>query len=407
MFPSITLVCEGIRQVKVRERNAPSSPPLLRPKMPELDALRGIACLMVLFFHGFGNRFPPDHFSGVVKAFVWTTTWGWTGVNLFFVLSGLLITGILLDTRDRPGYYKRFYIRRMLRILPAYYAVLGLLTVLWLSSLIARPASWGFLGLSFVYVPNLTPLFGVPVYYPVLWSLGVEEHFYLLWPACVRRLSLKTVFFFALTICLCAALARIVTFHFGHDAFGHYTWLVADGLAMGAALAAGIRWSQQRRSVLWWMVGCSFGVALLCFLVDRLLRNPPLAGGSLHITAINASYAGLLAAALLLGSRFGIRSRILEFFGDISYGLYLVHILIFDLFDSAASRFFPALAGQALPFASICLRFAVVAAVTVVVAWISRWYFEEPFLRLKARFTSASDMPENSEPLLSEVARAS
>ena len=115
-----------------KEKNTRIDSPLLRHKMPELDALRGVACLMVLFFHGFGNRFLPDHFSGVVKAFMWTTTWGWTGVNLFFVLSGLLITGILLDTRERPGYYKRFYVRRVLRILPAYYAVLGVLTILWL-----------------------------------------------------------------------------------------------------------------------------------------------------------------------------------------------------------------------------------------------------------------------------------
>lgn len=97
---------------------------VLRPRMPELDTLRGVAVLLVLFFHAF--HLSAYHATALPWAnwiFAATST-GWAGVNLFFVLSGFLITGILLDTRFEPGYYRRFYTRRALRILPAYYAIL-------------------------------------------------------------------------------------------------------------------------------------------------------------------------------------------------------------------------------------------------------------------------------------------
>src|SRR5580658_7311403 len=103
---------------------------LLRPKMPELDSIRGVAILMVLFYHGFATRQNLDAFSGFPKLFVWLASPGWVGVNLFFALSGFLITGILLDSKNHPQYYRRFYLRRALRILPAYYGLLLLLALL-------------------------------------------------------------------------------------------------------------------------------------------------------------------------------------------------------------------------------------------------------------------------------------
>src|SRR5260370_38913295 len=89
-----------------------ATPPLLRPRMPELDTIRGIAVLLVLFFHGFGFRYGLQGLSGFPKLIVAATLPGWTGVNLFFVLSGFLITGILLDSKSRAEYYRTFYIRR-------------------------------------------------------------------------------------------------------------------------------------------------------------------------------------------------------------------------------------------------------------------------------------------------------
>src|SRR5258708_484016 len=166
---------------------------LIRCAMPELDTLRGIAVSMVVLFHAFAFTYGLNGLSGVPKMLVGMTMCGSTGVNLFFVLSGFLITGILLDTRSRTDYYKRFYLRRALRILPLYYAVLVLLLLVVRAGLVQRHVSWAFLGLSAVYLSNVTDLFGVPMQYGVLWSLAVEEHFYLLWPAAVRALSLRRV----------------------------------------------------------------------------------------------------------------------------------------------------------------------------------------------------------------------
>lgn len=99
---------------------------LLRSKMPELGTIRGIAVLLVLFFHGFGFRYGLQGLSWLPRLFMMATLPGWAGVNLFFVLSGFLITGILLDTKLKTNYYQRFYARRALRILPLYYSVLAL-----------------------------------------------------------------------------------------------------------------------------------------------------------------------------------------------------------------------------------------------------------------------------------------
>jgi peptidoglycan/LPS O-acetylase OafA/YrhL len=158
-----------------------SQEPLIRRFMPELDTLRGIAVLGVLFLHGFSWRYGNLHFTGAARVFMLLTQPGWIGVNLFFVLSGFLISGILLDSKDHPHYYRRFYMRRVLRILPAYYLLLVLLAVL-------HQATPAFLGLSFFYLANLTNFFGVAMDYGPLWSLAVEEHFYIVWPAIVRRL---------------------------------------------------------------------------------------------------------------------------------------------------------------------------------------------------------------------------
>src|ERR1700733_7731353 len=103
---------------------------LLRPRMPELTTIRGIAILLVLFFHGFSFRYGLGGLSGLPKLFVAATFPGWMGVDLFFVLSGFLITGILLDSKSKAGYYRTFYTGRVLRILPLYYTVLLILAVL-------------------------------------------------------------------------------------------------------------------------------------------------------------------------------------------------------------------------------------------------------------------------------------
>jgi peptidoglycan/LPS O-acetylase OafA/YrhL len=196
--------------------------------MAELDSMRGIAILLVLFFHGMA---PPlnANLSGGGKFIFALSQWGWVGVNLFFVLSGFLITGILIDGRSRSGYFRRFYIRRALRILPALYMTLILL-------LGGGLISWRFLALSVLFLANTAPLLGVPLQYGPLWSLAVEEHFYMLWPAIIRRFSPVGLIFLLTAIFGITPLLRaieIMRSHFPADAVSSNTAVAYCAAAAG------------------------------------------------------------------------------------------------------------------------------------------------------------------------------
>ena len=362
----------------------PAPEPLVRRFMPELDVLRGIAVLGVLFFHGFRAEYGGLPFTGARRILLMATQPGALGVNLFFVLSGFLITGILLDSRTRLNYYQRFYTRRALRILPAYYSLLILLGVL-------HQASAAFLGLSFVYLSNVTSLFGVSMDYHPLWSLAVEEHYYIVWPSVVRKLRPLSLALFSLAVCILIPVARAVSFHYGHMLGGEwYTWFAADGLAEGSLLAIALRSSISRKHA---AIGGTFLLAMATILMIAgapfgMLSRQTMLGASLQLTLVNTFFAGLLLLFLVLGTssrKWLVNSTILAFFGYISYGLYLIHPMIFRLYDKVTGRFWPWLQPSVGHFGLIVLRFAVVSAVAVGLAYLSRQYYEEWFLRRKER----------------------
>ena len=352
--------------------------------MPELDSLRGIAVLGVLFFHGFRAEYGNFPFRGIRKMLILATEPGALGVNLFFVLSGFLITGILIDSRKRPDYYRRFYTRRALRILPAYYSLLILLALL-------HQASAGFLGLSFIYLSNVTDLFGVSMDYHPLWSLAVEEHYYIVWPSVVRKLGVRSLALFSLSICIVIPVARAIAFHYGHLPGGEwYTWYAADGLAAGSLLAIVLRSSISRKKAAFAAV--SFltlsPVLLIASAPFGMLSRQTFLGGSLQLTLVNIFFVGILLLFLLLGSgswKWMVGSSVLQFFGYISYGLYLVHPMIFRVYDRVTRMSWPRLQPSAEHFNLIVLRFAVVSAAAVGLSYVSRRYYEEWFLRLKDR----------------------
>jgi peptidoglycan/LPS O-acetylase OafA/YrhL len=367
---------------------------IVRPKMPELDCLRGIAVLMVLFYHGFFWSTGLQGLSGIEKIFVSATSCGWLGVNLFFVLSGFLITGILIDSRLEPHYFRKFYVRRALRILPAFYALLVLL------------AFNGYRGhyyllASFFYLSNLTPLWGVAMSYPMLWSLAVEEHFYLLWPALLRKLSVEAIPKLVLGIVIVEPILRGTSFLLGWTVgLSYYTWLVADGLAVGAALAFYFRqprFSRQRVAQL--SIGLVTLACLMASLGSRygILTRQRLLGSGLQLTTFNLFFGGLLGMTLLLGTskyRFLVNRPGLVLFGNISYGLYLIHWMVFAWYDNFVSSRWPGSSPITGRFGLMTLRFGIVSAVAVLMACLSRRYFEEPFLRLKDRF--AEPAPEKA-----------
>jgi len=352
-------------------------PPLIRPYMPELDSIRGIAIMLVLFFHGMSPPLSPELSRGG-KFILAVSQHGSAGVNLFFVLSGFLITGILIDSRNHAGYYRRFYIRRALRILPAFYATLLIL-------LVGGWISWRFLALSVLFLANTTPLLGVPLQYGPLWSLAVEEHFYMLWPAIVRRLSPLGLMLLLTAILAITPLLRAIGYIITSsppDVVSLYTWYNLDGLALGALLAVWLRRPSFHRTQLS-RVALPLLLAGIAFLL--LVLGHHLAESAFSDTACDLASAGLLSCMLLVGTnrwRALVDRPVLKFLGFISYGLYLIHVLAFRLAEKLFSRPLLALSSAGNPTAAMLLRFAAGSGLAIAVAYLSRRSLEEKFLRM-------------------------
>ena len=222
--------------------------------------------------------------------------------------------------------------------------------------------------------------------FPVLWSLSVEEHFYIVWPVLVRNLNRKLLGITALVIVFVSAAWRLKVFLNGSDLAPRYTWLVMDGLAMGALLALLSRELSRKFVTLISLTALAAGI--ICW-VDRLTGM----GEALHVLGANLASLGIVGLALLLasGGRFALRSSILEFFGYISYGLYLIHMVVANIFD----RFVPT---NARSFPMILARFSICTAIAVLLAFLSRRYFEARFLKLKDGKGSKPSLPA-AEPV--------
>jgi peptidoglycan/LPS O-acetylase OafA/YrhL len=384
-----------------RGQNAALPESLIRPVMPELNTIRGIAILGVLFCHGFEWQYGNLHFGRWADGFIVTSGFGWLGVNLFFVLSGFLITGILLDSKEKPTFYRRFYTRRALRILPAYYLLLALLLIL-------RSSQPAFLGLSFVYLANLSELFGVATGYGPLWSLAVEEHFYIVWPAFVRNLTRDRLALLSFAILVGTPILRAIGFIRGYGGLDWYTWFVADGLAAGSLLAIVLRSSITRIQAQRLFAGLLLGGLVIGAIGQPfgITTRARLLGAALQYSVVNVIFAGVLLLFLLAGTssrKRYVNSALLRFFGYISYGLYLDHVLAFRIYAQVCRRYSPMLVPTAGRFDLVVLKFAVAGGGAITAAYLSRRYFEERFLRMKDR-TEGKPTAEESDGKSSEEA---
>jgi peptidoglycan/LPS O-acetylase OafA/YrhL len=227
-----------------------SAPEAAPPRGPNshwlaLDGIRGFAVLVVLI-HNASYIAEPGQ-SLALRVVTTATAAGWVGVQLFFVLSGFLITGILLDSKGSPEYFRSFYIRRTLRIFPLYYAVLaiaflvmpGLLRLEWWSAQVARNQVWYWL-----YVSNWTGPFKHTVEgLSHFWSLAVEEQFYLLWPLTVLLVTRGRLRAICLGLIAAALASRIWLRAAGLPPATAYEFTIArcDGLAIGGLLALALR----------------------------------------------------------------------------------------------------------------------------------------------------------------------
>jgi peptidoglycan/LPS O-acetylase OafA/YrhL len=354
------------------------APVSAREHIPVLDGLRGVAILLVICFH-FWQQFPHDTDSFFSKVAVW----GQTGVDLFFVLSGFLITGILLDAKGSSHFLRNFYLRRMFRIFPLYYATLFAFYVLGPLLRLSKWTPWKQALWYLVFLQNIPATFapGMASGPGHFWSLAVEEHYYLVWPFLVLLFASDKLLKVTGLAVGVSVLTRIVLIR---DGAPLYTLAALDGLAVGSALAILAR---SRDGGLARFAGPA--MPLLCSLWPALIVTYWLVGGK-GLPAIQVVKASLIAVTygcvliLALERRLGRRLEVLlsgpvlGSVGKYSYGMYVFHpFIIGGLRDRGLAYGVPAFA------ASIALSY--------VAAWISWTLFESRFLRLKDHFAHASN----------------
>jgi peptidoglycan/LPS O-acetylase OafA/YrhL len=351
-----------------------------------LDGVRGLAIAMVLLYHAFSWSMGTSGWGWFPRLVERVTRPGWLGVDLFFVLSGFLITAILLDSRDDRFYFRNFYARRALRILPLFSLTL-------LAVFLAYPGAARFVGLSALFLGNLVQFWGVPMIYGPLWSLAVEEHFYLVWPLLVHVGSVRVIGVVAALLILGEPLARLAGFYAGQEVHMS-TWFRLDGLASGALLAL---LSRERASMLRlaaltsWLAGMALLVGGAPF---GVLSRQTALGAALQYTPWTLLFVGLVARILVEPHGWLARAcswRGLGRLGDLSYCLYLVHVLLFHQYDRIGKSLGlrPELTIGRFP--ALVLRATIVLGLSMLIAEISYRSIETPILRLRRHFPRLTD----------------
>jgi peptidoglycan/LPS O-acetylase OafA/YrhL len=349
--------------------------PIRRPTwlpsyIPELDGLRGIAVLAVVIYHCHPR---------LMGTWLYTASlWGWAGVNLFFVLSGFLITSILLESREKRHYFRNFYGRRVLRIWPVYVLVL---VVVYLEApwFIGQPilqavktAPW------FAYLLFLQNLFhlSLPPALGQTWSLAIEEQYYFVWAPTAR--FLKRPWMLASVLAAAIIASPLIRHAHPHWLTPTHTLIHLDGIACGSLLALGLytlNWSRR----VWLGLGLSYTVL-------GFLATATVAGGTAYLdSALAVGFTGaVLLAIASTGTHNPVNAALrrgpLKFYGRISYGLYMIHIGVFIFFGWFDLKMDPY--GIAGNLAVVGFRLAVATLCAAVL-----WYgFESQILRLKRYF---------------------
>jgi peptidoglycan/LPS O-acetylase OafA/YrhL len=383
----------------------------LSGRIPELDGVRGLAIALVLFLHLF-------NFSTKLASF-WARSLvpfrlSWTGVDLFFVLSGFLIGGILLDARESTNYFRVFYVRRFFRIVPIYVAVLLIFPALlffaricfhgdytWLDS---KPLPWySFWTFTQNFWMARTNSSGAMII-AVTWSLAIEEQFYLTLPTMVRFLSRRWLIVFVISgICIAPTLRTILLFLSPHNSIAPYVLMPcrADALLFGVLAAILVRddkildhISKSRIYFYSLLLLLALGMAFLTLKhaspYDPLMQR-------IGYTWVAFFYASVLIFVLAYRESFlsaFFRNKPLRWLGGLAYGVYLLHRAIYGvIFGSIWGGGWPYIADRYTFLAAVAAL-----AITLLVASLSWRYFELPLIRVGHK--TNYELEENASPTL-------
>jgi peptidoglycan/LPS O-acetylase OafA/YrhL len=352
---------------------------------PALDGLRGIAIVLVLLYHNFN--------------FISFFNFGWLGVDLFFVLSGFLITNQLLDNLNSKYYFSNFYIKRVLRIFPIYYLSLVLFFIIF-------PRIHGFpLNISFylphqlwywVYLQNFSLIANHSSEATALnhfWSLAIEEQFYLLWPLFIFLIrDPKKLFCFCL-VSLLAILSSRILLWMQQDILNHYNWLLlftrVDGILIGSGLALLLKYN--RKLLQRYLSGFIFLLAFLNFTfyffnsIKALHYSP---WDIVGYTTFSSLFALFIFEVIIKPKGFMsivLSNRPFRILGKYSYGIYIFHWPVFlimkPITDSLRCPWYMKGSLPQLLFSSLLATFTGILA-----GIISYHLIEVHFLKLKKRF---------------------
>jgi peptidoglycan/LPS O-acetylase OafA/YrhL len=357
-------------------------------RIAALDGLRALAILLVVPHN-------IDMFVGVPSwvefpAIVYMHA-GWIGVQLFFVLSGFLITGKLLDTRGQPNYFGQFFARRAWRILPLYFAILLVAMVIVPAMLDVPPALRATLHNQvwlWTFLTNWTQPYGIDVHgFGHFWSLAVEEQFYLLWPLVVLQCAAPRLLRVCVALVLVTLAIRVVMelLGFPHGALYMFTICRMDALALGAMVAAMVRMpgvmQAYRTSASTIMGAALVALAVLALLTHAFDQNSN-ASQSVGYTVLACGFAAATFATVLPQSGWSstlmkvLAAKPLAMIARYSYGMYLIHLPLHVYFgDPLLRRFYPVVP-PAVGFAYVLVMLVVV----FTLAMISYELFERRFL---------------------------
>lgn len=366
---------------------------------PELDCLRFLGFLGIFSYHCFPtndpNHWSPEFYAGwphtVVSVIGATVRGGVLGVPAFFVLSAYLITSLLLRERERTGTLdtRDFYVRRILRIWPVYFVFLAFASVL---PFFAKSQH-----LPFVYIAGYSLMagnwvhvfLGAPVSVAApLWTMSVEEQFYLVWPLVLRKASHASIAKIAIALVIAGNLSRVllVHAHASSDAITYNTVSCVDPLALGVLIALVFKERPPLTSLQ------RFGLLLCC--IATVIGGMAFVDIDRGRGLVVGRCLGMFASAGIVISFLGttnylVRNPIVRYLGKISYGLYVLHLFgwLCAFRVLGISRTHMQTMGEAVKVAALGL------VLTILFASISYRYLERPFLRLKERFTHVRSRP--------------
>jgi peptidoglycan/LPS O-acetylase OafA/YrhL len=358
----------------------------MRIYFPGLNGIRAIAALIVIFFHV--NSTMEFYGSAPVYYFEKRDEMSRHAVVLFFVLSGYLITYLLIKEKEKFGTIsiRKFYVRRILRIWPLFYAALILAVLVIPFNQFGKSLTYNLhtIGLYGLFIPNFALMagFNLPSIAP-LWSIGVEEQFYAAWPAFLKMIKnillFLVVFLFAY---IALKILLVVTGNIWSPFSINLNYFSYDTLAIGGIAAWLYANNHPALKVLYhpvlqiaaWLffaVSCVFGPVNVHYIINKEIYSIAFA-----IIILNV---GTNKSALIK-----LKGKLFDFLGSISYGMYVLHPFIILLTAIPLKNIVPAIHGKPIQLLFIN---AFVISLTIMVSWVSYRFFESQFLKRKERYS--------------------